>query len=153
MRKNFFIILVTFGLIAGLTSSILNEEIFAEAAKNNTVVIANTEQEKKHLKIFDNLDFDAWNKQNWTLFAEIHAPDVLVVDFGGNATRGIDDHIKWAKGFFSVYPDSKLIAHPIKIAIGDWTVVTGIDNNNSTMLTLAHWKDNRIIEEYLFGQQ
>lgn len=47
MRKNFFIILVTFGLIAGLTSSILNEEIFAEAAKNNTIVIANTEQEKK----------------------------------------------------------------------------------------------------------
>ena len=152
MEKYFLTIIVTMGLIAGLTCISLNQEIFAETAKNNTVVIANTEQEKKHLEIFDNLDFNAWNKQNWTLFAEIHAPNVIVVDFDGNTTRGIDDHIKWAKGIFSVYPDSKIIAHPIKIAIGDWSVATGVDNTNSTMLTLAHWKDNRIIEEYLFSQ-
>lgn len=53
---------VAMGLIVGLTFISLNEEIFAETAKNNTVVIANTEQEKKHLEIFDNLDFNAWNK-------------------------------------------------------------------------------------------
>ena len=43
-------IVATFGLIAGLTSISLNEEICAETAKNNSVLIAKTEQEKNILK-------------------------------------------------------------------------------------------------------
>ena len=40
----------------------------------------------------------------------------------------------------------------IKIAAGNWTVGTGILPGNLTMVTLAHWKDGRIAQEYLFMQ-
>ena len=52
----------------------------------------------------------------------------------------------------SADPESKVLAHPIKIAAGDWTVVTGILPGNLTMVTVAHWEDGRIAEEYLFLQ-
>ena len=48
-------------------------------------------------------------------YSEIHAPDVLVVDFSGNTTRGIDQHLDWATAFTSAQPESKVLAHPIKI--------------------------------------
>jgi hypothetical protein len=53
------------------------------SSKTETVV-AQTPQERANLERFDKLDFDAWNNRNWTLFREIHGPDVLVVDFSGN---------------------------------------------------------------------
>lgn len=122
------------------------------SSSNQTeIVVAQTPQEKANLERFDELDFDSWNTRNWTLFREIHAPDVLVVDFSGNSTRGSDQHIEWAMAFTSAEPESKVLAHPIKIAAGNWTAVTGTLPGNSTMITLAHWEDGRIVEEYLFG--
>lgn len=115
------------------------------------VVVARTPQEKANLDRFDELDFDAWNNRNWTLFREIHAPDVLVVDFSGNTTRGIDQHVEWAMAAVSFSPESKVLAHPIKIAAGNWTAVTGTLPGNATMITLAHWEGGRIAEEYLFS--
>jgi hypothetical protein len=52
----------------------------------------------------------------------------------------------------SAAPDSRILAHPIKIAAGNWTAATGILPGNVTMVTVAHWKDGRIAEEYLFMQ-
>jgi hypothetical protein len=49
-------------------------------------------------------------------------------------------------------PDSRILAHPIKIAAGNWTAVTGILPGNVTMVTVVHWEDGRIAEEYLFTQ-
>jgi hypothetical protein len=115
------------------------------------IVEAQTSQEKANLDRFDELDFDAWNNRNWTLFREIHSPDVLVVDFSGNTTRGIDQHVEWAMAAVSFSPESKVLAHPIKIAAGNWTAVTGTLPGNATMITLAHWEDGRIAEEYLFS--
>lgn len=115
------------------------------------VVVARTPQEKANLDRFDELDFDAWNNRNWTLFREIHAPGVLVVDFSGNTTIGIDQHVEWAMAAVSFSPESKVLAHPIKIATGNWTAVTGTLPGNATMITLAHWEDGRIAEEYLFS--
>ena len=115
------------------------------------IVVARTSQEKANLDRFDELDFDAWNNRNWTLFREIHAPDVLVVDFSGNTTRGIDQHVEWAIAAISLSPESKVLTHPIKIAAGNWTAVTGTLPGNATMITLAHWEDGRIAEEYLFS--
>ena len=123
-----------------------------QSSSNQTeIAIAQTPQEKANLERFDQLDFEAWNTRNWTLFSEIHGPDVLVVDFGGNVTRGIEQHLQWAMEITSAQPESKVLAHPIKIAAGNWTAVTGTLPGNSTMITLAHWEDGRITEEYLFG--
>jgi hypothetical protein len=77
---------------------------------------------------------------------------VLVVDFNGNTTRGIDQHLQWAMAAVAADPESKILAHPIKIAAKDWTAVTGTLPGNLTMITLARWEDGRIAEEYLFLQ-
>lgn len=123
-----------------------------QSSFNQTEIeVAGTPQERANLERFDQLDFDAWNNRNWTLFSEIHAPDVLVVDFGGNATRGIKQHLQWAMAAISSAPESKVLSHPIKIAAGNWTAVTGTLPGNATMITLAHWEDGRIAEEYLFS--
>jgi hypothetical protein len=124
----------------------------SSSSTNQTeIVVARTPQERANLERFDQLDFDAWNNRNWTLFSEIHAPDVLVVDFSGNTTRGIEQHLQWAMAAVSAVPESKVLAHPIKIAAGNWTAVTGTLPGNATMITLAHWEDGRIAEEYLFS--
>ncbi len=124
-----------------------------EKSSNQTeIIVAQTPEEKANLERFDKLDFDAWNNRNWTLFSEIHAPDVLVVDWVGNSTRGIDQHLEWAMAAVSADPESRILAHPIKIAAGNWTAVTGNLPGNVTMVTIAHWEDGRIAEEYLFSQ-
>ena len=125
----------------------------SSSSSNQTeIVVAQTPEEQANLDRMDRLDFEAWNNRNWTLFEEIHSPDVLVVDFTGNTTRGIEQHLQWAMAFVAAQPESKVSAHPIKIAAGDWTVATGTLPGNLTMLTLARWEDGRMTEEYLFLQ-
>jgi hypothetical protein len=87
-------------------------------------VVAQTPEEKANLERLDKLDFEAWNNRNWTLFREIHSPDVLVVDFNSNATRGIEQHVHWATAAVSAALDSRVLVHPIKIAAGNWTAMT-----------------------------
>ncbi|MDQ4066932.1 MAG: ester cyclase [Thermoproteota archaeon] len=124
----------------------------SSSSNQTEIVVAQTPVERANLDRFDKLDFEAWNNRNWTLFEELHSPDVLVVDFTGNTTRGIDQHLQWAMASVSAQPESRVLAHPIKIAAGDWTAVTGALPGNLTMLTLARWEDGRIAEEYLFLQ-
>ena len=135
-------------------TSITVKQALAQGQPSNQteIIVAKTPEEKANLERFDKLDFEAWNNRNWTLFREIHAPDVLVVDFNGNTTRGIEQHVQWAMAAISAAPDSRILAHPIKIAAGNWTAATGILPGNVTMVTVAHWKDGRIAEEYLFMQ-
>jgi hypothetical protein len=129
------------------------EQASTSSSSNQTeIVVAQTPEEQANLDRFDKLDFEAWNNRNWTLFEELHSPDVLVVDFTGNTTRGIDQHLQWAMASVSAQPESRVLAHPIKIAAGDWTVGTGTLPGNLTMVTVAHWEDGRIAEEYLFLQ-
>lgn len=135
---------------------------FSQSSNNQTsdiVVVAEGPETKANLDRFHKLDFEAWNNKNWTLFREIHSPDVLVVDFDGKVTKGIEQHVKWANESLTSAP-STITAHPIKIAVGDWTAVTGNltgtilstgESFNSTVVTVAHWKDGRILEEYLFS--
>jgi hypothetical protein len=124
----------------------------ALSSNQTEIVVAQTPEEQANLDRFDRLDFEAWNNRNWTLFEELHSSDVLVVDFTGATTRGIDQHLQWAMGAVSAQPESRVLAHPIKIAAGDWTVVTGALPGNLTMVTVAHWEEGRIAEEYLFLQ-
>jgi SnoaL-like domain len=127
------------------------EQQTSSSFNQTEIEVAGTPQERANLEQFDQLDFDAWNNRNWTLFSEIHDPDVLVVDFSGNSTRGIEQHLQWAMAAISAAPESRVLAHPIKIAAGNWTAVTGTLPGNATMITLAHWEDGRIAEEYLFS--
>ena len=121
-------------------------------SKQSQIVIANTPVEKANLERFDKLDFEVWNNRDWTLFRELHAPDVLIVDFNGHMTKGIEQHIQYSMALISAAPESKVLAHPIKIAAGNWTVGIGTLPGNLTMLTLAQWKDGRITQEYMFMQ-
>jgi hypothetical protein len=134
--------------------SALTEYAVAQAQSSNQtqIVVAQTPEEKANLERFDKLDFEAWNNRNWTLFREIHSPDVLVVDFSGNKTKGIEQHVQWAMAAISAAPESRVLTHPIKIAAGNWTAVTGTLSGNLTMVTVAHWENGRIAEEYLFMQ-
>jgi hypothetical protein len=50
---------------------------------------------------------------------EIHSPDVLVMDFNGNTTMGFEQHLQWTLAADTAAPESKVLAHPIKIAAGD----------------------------------
>jgi hypothetical protein len=121
-------------------------------SNQSQIVVAQTPEEKANLERFDKLDFEAWNNRDWTLFRELHAPDVLIVDFNGHRTKGIEQHIQYAMALISAAPESKVQAHPIKIAAGNWTIGIGTLPGNLTMLTLAQWKDGRIIQEYMFMQ-
>jgi hypothetical protein len=106
-------------------------------------------QVEQHLAAFDQLDFKAWNDRNWDLFRQLHTDNVKVVGFG-QATEGIDDHVAWAKAFIAANPASKILAHPIRIGADNWTTVTGLMNDGSTMATIARWENGRVVEEYLF---
>lgn len=126
---------------------------------------------KANLERFDALDFEAFSKQNWTLFNEIHAPDVLVVWPDGRQTVGIEQHDKDIMDMFVYAPDTEIKVHPIKFGSGNWTAVTGFMTGtfsepmpivngsmipptgkqfNLTMATIAQWDDGRITEEHLF---
>lgn len=104
------------------------------------------------------------------LFREFHADDVLVQYPDGSTTKGIEEHVEWANGFWSAF-DSEISEHPIKLAHGDWTAVIGeisitfarpletpdgetISPTGKTwqgrMCTVARWEDGEIAEEILF---
>lgn len=124
----------------------------------------------EHLKAFDRLDFESWNKKDMDVFEEIHASNVIVYYPDGSKTEGYEAHEKWARGFFESF-DSKIHTHPVKTATGDWTSVVGemevtfarplktadgqtVPPTNKTwkgrMCTVARWKNGRIEEEILF---
>jgi hypothetical protein len=135
-------------------TSIMVKLVMAQGQPSNQteIIVAKTPEEKANLERMDKLDFEAWNNRNWTLFSDMHSQDVLVSDFNGNVTKGLDQHLQWAKKVVAFQPDSKLVSHPIKIAAGNWTAVTGILSGNITMMTLAHWENGKITEEHLFWQ-
>jgi hypothetical protein len=81
-------------VIPSTSYSLADYAVAQEQSFNQTeIVVAQTPEEKANLERFD---FEAWNNRNWTLFREIRAPDVLVVDFNGNETKGIEQHVQWA---------------------------------------------------------
>ena len=123
------------------------------------------------LATFDTLDFDVYSNQKWDRLHESHANDILVHWPDGHTTRGIDQHIADLKGQFVFAPDTKISEHPIRIASGDWTAVTGIMTGTFSkpmpigngkfiqptgrrfsvpMATIGHWKGGVMDEEYLY---
>lgn len=122
------------------------------------------------LEKFDELDYEAFSKQNWDLFHKTHTDDVVVVWPDGHETKGFDKHIEDMKYMFSYAPDTKITAHPVKVASGEWTAVIGVMSGTFSkpmvtadgktiqptgkkfklqMATFAHWKGDKFDKEIL----
>jgi len=127
--------------------------------------------EKAHLATFDDLDFNVFSGQKWSELGRSHAKDITVHWPDGRVTHGIETHIEDLKAMFVYAPDTRIKEHPIRIASGDWTSVTGIMEGTFSkpmpvaggktipptgktykipMATIGHWKDGVMDEEYLF---
>src|SRR5262245_61151376 len=137
----------------------------AAASKQETDLVA------KHLKTFDELDYDVFSNQKWDRLSESHADDIVVTWPDGHETKGIAKHIDDLKGMFVYLPDTKLTEHPIRICSGDYTAVTGVmagtfsrpmplpggktiaptgKSFRLTMVTIGHWKGATMDHEWLF---
>ncbi len=126
---------------------------------------------EKHLKTFDNLDFDVFSNQKWDRLHESHAKDIVVTWPDGHETKGIDKHIDDLKAMFVFAPDIAIKTHPIRFGSGTWTSVTGVMTGTFSkpmplpdgtsiaptgkrfaigMATIAHWKNGTMDHEWLF---
>lgn len=124
-----------------------------------------------NLKRFNQLDFDAYSKQNWALFKEIHCADVVVTMPDGSQTKGIEAHMKSMPWTFAWAPDHSIPSHPTSAADADMTAVTGRFKGTFTkpmpmmdgsavpptgkafdvsMATFARWQNGCIAEEQVF---
>lgn len=86
-------------------------------------------------------------------------------------THGIDVHIEDLKGMFVFAPDTRIKEHPVRIAEGEWTAVSGYIEGTFTepmpigngktipptgksfrlpMATIGYWKNGVMIEEWLY---
>lgn len=121
---------------------------------------------------FDSLDFDIYSNQKWDKFAISHDENIKVYYPDGGVTVGLyPKHIDALTPMFVFAPDTKIKEHPVRFGSGDWTAVIGemegtfsqpmpIGNGKTiaptnkrfklSMATIGHWKDGKMIEEYLF---
>ncbi|MCB9795203.1 MAG: ester cyclase [Alphaproteobacteria bacterium] len=127
--------------------------------------------EAAHLATFDTLDFDVFTGQEWDRLSESHAQDVIVHWPDGHVTEGIDVHIQDLQGLFVWAPDTRIEEHPIRVASGEFTAVTGTMEGTFTepmpigdgnfieptgaayriaMATVSHWEDGTMDEEWLY---
>ena len=136
--------------LSGMLARVANAQEGTPVADGTPVTAADSRTAEENLALFDRLDFEAWNNRDWDLFRQLHADHVHVEGFA-QATDGIDDHLAWAQAFIAQFPDSKIVAHPIRIGAGDWIAVTGVTSNGSQSATIARWEGGRIVEEYLFS--
>jgi hypothetical protein len=132
---------------------------------------ATKKMEQANLANFDDLDFNVYSGQKWDELSRSHAKDITVHWPDGRTTHGIETHIEDLKAMFVFAPDTRIKEHPIKIASGDWTAVSGVMEgtfsqpmpvgNGKTiaptgksfmlpMATIGHWKGGVMDEEWLF---
>ena len=124
------------------------------------------------LKRFDSLDFVYYNGQQWDQLALSHDPGVQVYYPDGTMSLGLfPNHIEQLKPLFAMAPDTKIINHRVEFGSGDWTAAIGEIQGTFTdtlhtvygknipptgkpfkfmMCTIAHWKNGKITDEYLF---
>lgn len=128
------------------------------------------EIEKGNLDNFDDLDFNVYSGQKWDQLGKSHHKDIIVHWPDGRTTKGIEAHIEDLKAMFLYAPDTRIKEHPIKIASGNWTAVSGIIEGTFSqampvgdgktipptgkafklsMVTIGHWKDGTMVEEWL----
>ena len=121
---------------------------------------------------FDSLDFDIYSNQKWDKFSISHDENIKVYYPDGSVTVGLEpEHLDALKPLFVFAPDTKINEHPVRFGSGDWTAVIGVMEGTFSqpmpigdgktipptgkrfklsMATIGHWKDGKMIEEYLF---
>jgi predicted ester cyclase len=128
-------------------------------------------QPSRNIATFDTLDFDVFSNQKWDRLGESHAGDIIVTWPDGHDTHGIKQHIADLKKLFVHAPDTAIRIHPIRIANGEWTAVTGVMTGTFTrpmpmpdgsvvqptgrkfnlpMATIGHWKEGKMDHEWLY---
>jgi len=133
-----------------------------------TAVAKQRRTEKANLATFDELDFNVYSGQKWDQLNKSHAKDITVHWPDGRVTKGIDAHIEDLKGMFVFAPDTHIKEHPIRIASGEWTAVSGyIEGTFSQsmpigesktiaptqktfklgMVTIGHWTSAGVMDE------
>jgi predicted ester cyclase len=129
------------------------------------------QMEKANLDNFDDLDFNVFTGQKWDHLGKSHAKNIVVHWPDGHTTTGIDVHIDDLKAMFVFAPDTRIKEHPVKIASGEWTAVTGVMEGTFskpmpvgdgktiqptgkafklTMATIGRWENGTMAEEWLF---
>ncbi len=128
---------------------------------------------EENMRLMQTLD-NAWNTQDWDTFLKRHSDNTAVYWPGQpEPTRGRSAHKDEAVEFFKTFPDNHLVNNPYKIFFGqdDWTCsvadftgtmkghMKGSDGKiipptnkkfHIEFCTVAHWKNNEIVEEKLF---
>jgi len=139
---------------------------------NDQISTNNTQLTEERLRRFDSLDFQFYSNQMWDSLAISHDANIKVYYPEGTTTTGLfPQHIDMLKPMFVFAPDTKITSHPVKFGTGEWTTVIGemegtfskpmpIGNGKTipptgkkfklSMCTVGHWKDGKMIEEYLF---
>lgn len=160
---------IFFVLLLGCSGGQTNTEL--ESLKQKLAEIEATEKmEQANLSNFDDLDFNVYSGQKWHELGKSHAQDIIVHWPDGRTTKGIEVHIEDLKGMFVFAPDTRITEHPIRIASGEWTAVSGyiegtfsqpmpigdgktISPTGKTfklpMVTIGHWKNGVMDEEWL----
>ena len=125
----------------------------------------------KNLVTFDTLDYTVFTNQQWTRLHESHSKDIKVNWPDGHFTMGIERHIADLKAMFVYAPNTSIKQHPIRFGSNNMTCVIGVMTGTFTapmpigkgkfikptgksfklpMCTVGIWKDDVMIEEYLF---
>jgi predicted ester cyclase len=125
----------------------------------------------RHIETFDTLDFDVFSHQRWERLHESHAENIIVTWPDGHDTHGIETHTHDLQQMFVHAPDTKIEIHPIRVATGEWTAVTGVMTGTFTqplrladgtviqptgrafsvpMATFGHWTNGRMDHEWLY---
>lgn len=164
------------GFVVGILFASCNDSqtpSSTETKTSNDATSNNNDQlTQERLRRFDSLDFQFYSNQKWDSFAISHDANIKVVYPDGKITAGLyPQHIDMLTPMFAFAPDTKITNHPIKFGSGDWTCVVGemegtFSKPMSTgdgktipptgkkfklsMCTVGHWKDGKMIEEYLF---
>ena len=131
-----------------------------------------TPEELQHLTTFDELDFTIFSNADWARLGKSHARNIRVHWPDGHYTDGIDRHIRDMDAIFQFAPDTHIRHHPLRIAKGNLTCVTGVMAGTFTrpmpdgkggeisptnkpwainMATIGIWNSNGTMdEEFLF---
>lgn len=130
-----------------------------------------TDEQKRNLANFDDLDFRVYSGQKWDEFPKSHAPDIVVHYPDGSTTTGLAPHLEKLKPQFAFAPDTAIREHPIKLADGNYTAVQGfmegtfskpMDLGNGKviqptgkkfklgMVTIGRWENGVMKEEWLY---